>query len=76
MINMIAGEYIPESIKVNNVYARYRLDSGKTSPAIFRLLEEVQQKVFKPRYRGNTSRYRVDCGGIHYGIEFLTPVAT
>jgi hypothetical protein len=39
MINMIAGEYIPESIKFNNVYASYRLDSGKTSPAIFTLLE-------------------------------------
>jgi hypothetical protein len=26
--NTIAGEYIPESIKINNVYSRYRLDSG------------------------------------------------
>jgi hypothetical protein len=30
----------------------------------------------KPRYRVNISRYRVDCGRIQYGIDFLTPVAT
>jgi hypothetical protein len=28
MTNSIAGEYIPESIKIKNVYSRYRLDSG------------------------------------------------
>jgi hypothetical protein len=39
MINTIAGEHIPESIKLNNVFARYRLDSGQTTPAIFRPLE-------------------------------------
>ena len=36
MINSIAGEHIPESIKIKNVYSRYRLDSGIThqkSPA-------------------------------------------
>ncbi len=47
--NSIAGEYIPESIKIKNVYYRYRLDSGQTSPAILRLLELVKQKFFKSR---------------------------
>ncbi len=28
MINTIAGEHIPKSIKINNVYSRYRLNSG------------------------------------------------
>jgi hypothetical protein len=41
MINTIAGEHIPGSKKFNNVYARYRLDSGQTSPAIFRPLKCV-----------------------------------
>ena len=76
MINMIAGEHIPVSIEINNVYARYRLDSGKTSPAIFRHLKCVNQNLFKARQRENISRYRVDSGNIHNGIEFLTPVAT
>jgi hypothetical protein len=31
------------------VYARYRLDSGKTSPAIFRHLKCVNQNLFKAR---------------------------
>ncbi len=39
MLNTIAGEHIPGSRKLNNVYARYRLESGQTSPAIFRTLE-------------------------------------
>jgi hypothetical protein len=28
MINTIAGEHMPESIQIKNVYSRYRLDSG------------------------------------------------
>ncbi len=30
MINSIAEEHIPESIKIKNVYSRYRVDSGIT----------------------------------------------
>ena len=43
MINTIAGEHILGSIKLNNVYACYRLDSGQTSPAYFRPLKCVNQ---------------------------------
>ena len=49
IINTIAGEHIPGSIKFNNVYARYRLDSGQTSPAIFRLLKCVNKNLLKAR---------------------------
>jgi hypothetical protein len=49
MINTIAGEHIPGLIELNNVYARYRLDSGQTSPTIFRDLKCVNQKIFKAR---------------------------
>jgi hypothetical protein len=41
MINTIAREHIPESIKLNNVFALYQLDSRQTSPAIFRPLKLV-----------------------------------
>ncbi len=70
MINMIAGEHIPGSIKFNSVYASYRLNSGQTWPAIFIPLKCVNQ-IFL-----NISRYQVDSGKIHYGIKFLAPVAT
>ncbi len=46
MINTIAGEHIPGSIKLNNVYARYRLDSGQTSHAIYGPLRCVNQNFF------------------------------
>jgi hypothetical protein len=35
MINTIAGKHIPGSIKLNKVYARYRLESGQTSFSSF-----------------------------------------
>jgi hypothetical protein len=60
MINMIAGEHIPETIELNNVYARYRLDSGQTSPAIFRPLKLVNQKFVKQ-----------DSGGTSTAIELI-----
>ncbi len=47
VINTIAGEHIPGSIKLNNVYARYRIDSGQKSPAIFRHLKSVNQNFLK-----------------------------
>ena len=68
MINSIAGEHIPESIKIKNVYSRYRLDSGTThqkSPA-----HSLEIKIagdvlpLSSRLRENTLRYRIfDPGG-------------
>ncbi len=68
MINSIAGEHIPESIKIKNVYSRYRLDSGNThqkSPA-----HSLEIKIagdvlsLSSRLRENTLRYRIfDPGG-------------
>ncbi len=49
MINTIAGEHIPVSIKLNNVYARYRLDCGQTSPGIFIPLKCVNNNFLKVR---------------------------
>ncbi len=46
IMNTIAEEHIPGSIKFNNVYARYRLDSGQTSPTIYRPLKCVNQIFF------------------------------
>jgi hypothetical protein len=46
MINTIAGEHILGSIKFNNVYACYRLNSAQTSPAIYRHLKCVYQNFF------------------------------
>jgi hypothetical protein len=60
IINTIAGEHIPGSIKFNNVYARYRLDSGQTSPAIFRPLKYVNQFLLKQ-----------DCGRTSPAIESI-----
>jgi hypothetical protein len=60
MINMIAGEHIPGSIKLNNVYARYRLYSGQTSPAIFIPLKYVNNKFLKQ-----------DSGGTSPAIESI-----
>ncbi len=60
MINTIAGEHIPGSIKLNNVYARYRLNSGQTSPAIFIPLKskiEAEHLPLSSRLRKNTLRY-------------------
>jgi hypothetical protein len=54
MTNTIAGEHIPGLIKFNNVYARYRLDSGKTSPAIFRPIKYANQ-MFLKQDSGRTS---------------------
>ncbi len=71
MINRIAWEHIPASIKLNNVFARYQLDSGQTSFAIFKPLKWVNKTFLKARYGGNISRYWVDCGRIHYGIKFF-----
>jgi hypothetical protein len=71
MINTIAGEHTPGSIKCNNVYACYQLDSRQTSPAIFRPLKCVN--FFKSKIVGEN---RVDSRKTHYGIEFLMPVAT
>jgi hypothetical protein len=69
MINSIAGEHIPGSIKLNNVYARYRLDSGPTSPAIFIPLKCVNRNFLKQDSGGtsplssglweNTLRYQI-----------------
>jgi hypothetical protein len=75
IIKTIAGEYIPESIKINNVYFRYRLDSGY----ITRYLETLRissKKSFETKIPGEHLPLSSDCGRIHYGIEFLTPVAT
>ncbi len=49
MKNRPAGEHIPELIKLNKVYARYRLDSRQTSPDIFRPLKGVNQNILKER---------------------------
>jgi len=64
----IAGEHIPESIQIKNVYSRYRLDSGIThqkSPA-----HSLEIKIagdvlpLSSRLRENTLRYRIfDPGG-------------
>ena len=54
IINTKAGEHIPGSIEINNVYARYRLDSGQTSPAIFRPLKCVNL-IFLKQDSGGTS---------------------
>jgi hypothetical protein len=44
MINMITGKHIPEeSIKLSNVFARNRHDSGQIPPAIFRPWECVHK---------------------------------
>ena len=69
MINSIAGEHIPESIKIKNVYSRYRLDSGIThqkSPA-----HSLEIKIagdvlpLSSRLRENTLRYRIFEAGGH-----------
>ncbi len=49
-----SGEHIPGSIKLNHVYAPYRLDSGETSPAIFIPLKCVNDKFLK-QHSGGTS---------------------
>jgi hypothetical protein len=54
MLNTIAGEHIQGLEKLNNVYARYRLDSGQTSPAIFIPLKCVN-KIFLKQDSGRTS---------------------
>ncbi len=68
IINSIAGEHIPEPIKIKNVYSRYRLDSGIThqkSPA-HSLEIKIAGDVLPllSRLRENTLRYRIfDPGG-------------
>jgi hypothetical protein len=69
MIYTIAGEHIPGSIKLNNVYAHYRLDSGQTSPAIFRHLKCVNQNLFQARLRGKTSPAIESIAGIYTTVS-------
>ncbi len=71
MINSLAGEHIPESIKIKNVYYRYRLDSGIThhkSPAhsldFADFCKICLADCESSRLRENTLRYRIfDPGG-------------
>ena len=73
MINMIAGEHIPGSKKFNNVYARYRLDSGKTSPAIFRPIKYANQ-IFLKQDSGRTSPAIESIAGEHTTVlNFFYP---
>ncbi len=68
MINSIAGEHIPESIKIKNVYSHYRLDSGITHQKSFAHSLEIKIAgdvlPLSSRLRENTLRQRIfDPGG-------------
>ncbi len=63
IFKMIRGDRIPESIKLSNVVAHNRLDSGQIPSAIFRSWECDHQNLL--RWRKNTQRYRIFNAGRH-----------